>query len=95
MGDRAAATDFSRSDPPADRHVSRAQLLVEHILPELFGTRSLEGMREMGNLPLLASGAVLLLSFLAIAWFITGTFDKNALGADLLDIRLRVLTRTN
>jgi len=50
--------------------ISRAQLLVEQILPELFGTRSLEGMRDMGTLPLLASGAVLLLSFLAIAWFI-------------------------
>jgi len=50
--------------------ISRAQLLVEQILPELFGVRSLGVMREMGGLSLLASGAVLLLAILAVVWFV-------------------------
>ena len=50
--------------------ITRAQLLIEQILPELFGIRSFEQMREMGAPALLASGAVLFLSFLPIAWFI-------------------------
>ena len=50
--------------------LSRGQLLAEQILPELFGVRSLAGIREMGGVPLLASGAVLLLSTIALAWFV-------------------------
>jgi len=49
--------------------ITRAQLLIEQILPELFGIRSSEQMREMGTLALLASGLVLLLSLLAVVWF--------------------------
>jgi hypothetical protein len=50
--------------------ISRAQLLVEQILPELFGVRPLGDIREMAKLPLLASGVLLLLSIVAIVWFV-------------------------